>query len=494
MNLVGKSIIAVAGVAAVWSGGWYGVKSFVVEPEADRIIESIRSGDLFLSYDKRAISGFPFGYTVRYENLELSNESGAWRWAIDGLSASRSAASTLLTFDPNSVFSIKAETFGVPADSPPVIFEIASDGWTITAPDDPQSGRSAIVADKLSVIQKGAAAALTGFRFEMSDLAGDFASESATKAAFNFDIGGYSYNYRLEMPDGTEQWGNATSGPSESEGYYDVTGFDPENPVEFLQGGGALKLSTKASDYSGETSIAGSPDTPPMSISYNGDGADLLIQVENGRAQYGGNVGRISTMVNLEDPSPFPGGEIKMAGMSLDFQFPFQPTDSEAPYLIALSMDDLEIDEAFWAMGDPFGGLKRTPISFAMEFGGDVFMHNYIEALQSGQAPIESPAEVRTVEIRKFDLSGLGLTIGATGDLTITPESETPDGYIDINLAGVSDLLDQLVGAGLVPAAAADQYRAMWPAFMVPGTEPDTYSTKIEAKGGQISVNGQRVQ
>jgi hypothetical protein len=494
MNLAGKSIIAVAGVAALWAGGWYAVKAFVVEPEADRVIEQLRSGDLFFAYDKRDISGFPFGYSVRYENIEISNESGAWRWSIDGLSADRGASSTHLVFDPESVLSIKAESFGAPAGSPPVIFEMASEAMNILALDDPESGRSAITADKFSITQKGAAAALSGLRMEMAGLDGEFTSEGLMKGAFDFAADSYTYKYRVAMPDGSEQWGNASSGTSVTEGNFDLGGFNPEDPMAFLQSGGALNLTMKSSDYSGETVIAGSPAMPPLTIKYQCEDTDLRIRMENGQVSYGGAIGPMSTTIVFDDPAPFPSGDIEVAGMSFDFQFPFNPSDEEQPYLMAFSIADLAVDEVFWSMGDPSGALKRTPVNFDIELGGDVLIHDYLNALKTIQPPADSPAEVRTVEIRKFDLSALGVAIGAKGDLTILNGAETPNGVIDLNISGISALLDQLVSAGLIPAPAADQYRLMWPAFMVSGAEPDSYTTKIEAQDGQISVNGQRVQ
>ena len=70
----------IAGAALLWSGAWWAGKEFYVAPRADAAVEQMRSGATFFSFDKRTISGFPFGYNVAFENVAISDASTFWRW------------------------------------------------------------------------------------------------------------------------------------------------------------------------------------------------------------------------------------------------------------------------------------------------------------------------------------------------------------------------------------------------------------------------------
>ncbi|MGB0504898.1 MAG: DUF2125 domain-containing protein [Pikeienuella sp.] len=494
MNFAGKSLIAVAGIAAIWSGGWFGVKAFVVEPEADRAIEVIRAGKQYLSYDNRSITGFPFGYLVHYDGVQLSDEGGIWRWSIDGITAERGTAETILMFQPGSVVSLDTKSFGAPDDTPPVLFELETDALIITAPDDPSSTPTIMSADHLSVTQKGAATFLSGLRLNMAGLKADYTLEDGSKGSFNYSVDGYETSYNLIQPDGGEQWAKSKSSAMVSKGYYNLSGFDAANPLDFLQGEGAINVTMKSEGFSGETGLSGDPNTPPFTMSYQIDDSDLLLQIESGSLRYAGETGAIGTTLTFDDPAPLPSGDINVAGMSVDIRFPYSPSEQPQSYLMAFSMGDLVVDEAFWSMGDPSGAIPRTPAGFAMEIGGEAIIHDYLNSLNAGSTATESPAEVQTVEIRQFDINAAGITVGLQGDLTVPNDAATPNGEIELKLSGISALLDNLVSGGIIPAPAADQYRAMWPSFLTAGDQPDTYTSKIVAKDGQVSVNGQRVQ
>ncbi|MEL7466662.1 MAG: hypothetical protein AAFN79_21490, partial [Pseudomonadota bacterium] len=76
-----KSTYIVGGaiaLAVIWTGGWFAGKTFIVEPEADKAVEQLRSGDLFFSYETREVGGFPLAYDVAYTSVAVSNGQG-WR-------------------------------------------------------------------------------------------------------------------------------------------------------------------------------------------------------------------------------------------------------------------------------------------------------------------------------------------------------------------------------------------------------------------------------
>ena len=76
MKRVSYVIGGVIAIAVIWTGGWFAGKSFLIEPEADRIVEELRAGNLFFSYESRDVGGFPIAYDVAYRGVKVSSEAG----------------------------------------------------------------------------------------------------------------------------------------------------------------------------------------------------------------------------------------------------------------------------------------------------------------------------------------------------------------------------------------------------------------------------------
>ena len=114
MNALSKILGGVAGLAALWAGGWYAGKAFFVEPEADRVVEELRAGNLFFSYETREVGGFPTGYDVAYQGVEISNGEG-WRWSAPRTTIAAGVANIgALTVTPSdeSKLTVNAAAFG----------------------------------------------------------------------------------------------------------------------------------------------------------------------------------------------------------------------------------------------------------------------------------------------------------------------------------------------------------------------------------------------
>ena len=92
-------------------------------------------------------------------------------------------------------------------------------------------------------------------------------------------------------------------------------------------------------------------------------------------------------------------------------------------------------------------------------------------------------------------LEGQGDVTFDNTDQTTFPGMPKPVGAVDLSLVGGNGLLDKLVGMGMLPEEQAMGARMMMGLFAVPGTEPDTLSSKIEfTEDGQVLANGQRIK
>ena len=68
-------------------------------------------------------------------------------------------------------------------------------------------------------------------------------------------------------------------------------------------------------------------------------------------------------------------------------------------------------------------------------------------------------------------------------------------GGLDISARGIQALMQTLGQMGLLPADQAGMANMMLGIFAVPGSEPDTFTSRIEMlEDGSILANGQRLQ
>mgnify|MGYP001801345955 CR=1 FL=1 len=63
-----------------------------------------------------------------------------------------------------------------------------------------------------------------------------------------------------------------------------------------------------------------------------------------------------------------------------------------------------------------------------------------------------------------------------------------------LSLSGAQGLANTLVELGLVDQMQVGMAMGMMMAFAQPGTEPDSFTSKIEFKDGSILANGQPLQ
>ena len=71
----------------------------------------------------------------------------------------------------------------------------------------------------------------------------------------------------------------------------------------------------------------------------------------------------------------------------------------------------------------------------------------------------------------------------------------SPSGVANLELVGANQLIDTLIGMGIISDNDALGARMMMGLMAVPGEEPDTLNSTIEfTEDGQILANGQRIK
>ncbi len=480
----------IAGVALLWAGAWYAGKVFYVEPRADAAVEQLRSGTTFISFDKRTISGFPFGYDVTYQMVAVSDASTLWRWTTPVIRLETGvvdAGELTVTVAEASVLVVEPAMMGA-VDGSPMVFDILSDDLTVTLSGGAAESQAEINAAKITMNQKEGVSVVSGGQAELTGMAAEI-SARGEEGAYTGDIDAeaMSLSYRLSL-----------DGVSESSNQSEMTGIEIDFETLALSGGdlgqmiakdGMARFEFSAKTYRGDASSTGGPSAPPVTASYKGGKSSALIAVEDGRARYAGQAGDIDMKVVMDGPSPFPVPSFALDGFTMAMEMPLKQAAEAQPYSISVELDDLEIDETMWAAFDPLKKLDRDAIEMDLSItGGARVLTDFLGAQMT-----QSPIDLETLAIDKFEAEALGVEINAQGVFEIAGDASRSDGDMTVNVEGGLGLLDDLVAAGLVPVQALGAYQALIAQFTVRDGDDDKLTTKIESRRGQVSINGQVV-
>ena len=486
MNKATLAIGGVVALAAIWSGGWYAGKSFIVEPEADAAVERLREGSLFFSYDARDIGGFPFAYDVAYRNVSVSNAKG-WRWTAPEMSVASGvtdAGALVVTPSDDSKLTIEAAALGGAAEDAPAVFAIASEGMTVTLLgqerfDIDAKAWQATQTTGETLIRDGVLA-FTDLDFSGAFTQGGAAGETEMTAATA------RVAYRLSV-----------DGVSESRSDTKMTGFgatfrgaalDADTLADFLARDGEAYLTMKIESYEGTGGSSGGPSAPPFDLTMTGDETTAEVVLAEGRARYVAAAGAVDYKFEME--GPMPGGALTIGGMTAAFEMPLKKAEDAGPYLMQMRLDDMAISEELWGMFDPAGQLQRTPVDMNIDLGGKARIIFDLGAESFGQPPVD----VETLEIRELMVDGLGFNAHATGALDIAGVAANPEGDVHLELRGAYQLIDQLSAAGLLPPGQGEMAKAMAGGFAIQGDGPDHLIADIAIKDGGMTINGKPIQ
>ncbi|MCB6179114.1 DUF2125 domain-containing protein [Rhodobacter sp. Har01] len=201
--------------------------------------------------------------------------------------------------------------------------------------------------------------------------------------------------------------------------------------------------------------------------------------------------------VDLTTPAMPAPVKVTTGPIVMNLLSPVQAIDAAADYGMVMKIAQLTLNDEVWGMFDPGAALKREPFDLAIDVSGKTRIDwiGMMEASDMGmQPPVPAP---ETLNITEIALKVAGAAANATGAFTFDNSMGMPMplGSADVSVTGANALIDGLIATGLVTSDDAMGVRMMMGAFMTPGTEPDSLTSKIEAKEGfQIFVNGQQVQ
>lgn len=403
-----------------------------------------------------------------------------------------------------------------PKGKPPatINFSYTQSGQSLKVSGDPENLTYDYIADSIAialdqVIADGEALGPENARFNISAndvksntvmTIGDLRSYRQTMAAT-----GLQYDFFMQEPGATESFQltgqndrlafDATSdvplGVATVDGDMSAllnAGFDLDARIAF--GAGAYNANVKG-------------PAGPVDLSGSADGSTLNIKMSGTGLAYSG--GQTNLQVNAQLPDlPFPIS-LALAKNGFSLMMPVSKSDAAQDFAFAFNMTGFTMADGLWGIFDPSEQLPRDPATIALDLTGKVkllmdFMNPSAAAAmeQSGA----KPGELEAVTINELTVDAVGAKLSGTGDfifdntdMITVPGMPKPIGSINLSIEGANGLIDKLIAMGILPQEQAMGARMMMGMLTVPGSEPDTMTSKIEMTAeGQILANGQRIK
>lgn len=458
--------------------------------EISAATEANTDGVLTLNGVSIAPAGAPVAFSI--SDLTLTEEDDGTVTIAPGAAMGidhaegNNAAKIAVTHDALEIIAREEEggmVYDFSANALDVTFDVAYEGFSFDA------------AQPVPVVKN------TG-KFAFAGLAGSYSDTPGTNRAFSLDIGADTLAYDLN----SEDPGLKMKTQSHSETTEVVMGFaltlpstialtaiqtpgDFRKALEeglalsavFEQGGNTGSASQEDEFFPYQMTISGQPST--ATIHFDKDKLEVVSQAE------GLQLGMTSPMF----PAP---ADVTVGAMSMTLLSPIMAA-APADFAVKLQLSQFTLNDEVWGMFDPGAALKREPLDLNIDVSGQTTLDllAMAEADATGaMPPIPAPQKV---DITDITLKVAGAALNAVGAFTFDNSMGMPAplGEATVNVTGANALIDGLIGTGIITEDDAMGARMMMGMFMAPGAEPDSLTSKIEAKEGfAIFVNGQQIQ
>ncbi|WP_168193212.1 DUF2125 domain-containing protein [Rhodophyticola sp. CCM32] len=389
-------------------------------------------------------------------------------------------------------------------NAPPVsvVMDMRHEGLTITVSGDPGARQYDYSADALSVTT------------DQISIAGDTGGDLDISATVNDLL--VQYNITGDTPETTSF--TSTGGFSSATGTVDASssgGTPGSFKMSFnmgattSSGSGTLSSMAAMSQISSgaalpeDFNLEGQADYERLSyevtfeepetsfhMTFANEGGNMAVAFAEGGLTYDLSAQNVdATVQTSEFPLPI---EVSAASTGFLLTLPLMPQPDPSDMALRLDYQELEVNDALWAMIDPGAAIPRDPASLIVDITGKVQM--FVNLMAGDPAALQGPpGELREVTLNELQLSLAGASLEGEGDLDFAAGQviPMPVGTIDLRAAGLSALLERLTTAGLLPEEQAAMARGVSGMFARPGPSPDTLETTIEfLPGGGITANG----
>ncbi|KEP70472.1 hypothetical protein DL1_17285 [Thioclava dalianensis] len=253
------------------------------------------------------------------------------------------------------------------------------------------------------------------------------------------------------------------------------------------------KIDFQATYGASDFSLSADANEGPVSVKTSAQSGALTAVMTQESVQYGATAeGSKLNMTSQKLPFPVTAG---LDEIVTNFLIPVSKSDTAQPYKAKIALKGLTVSDDIWNMFDPDKKLPRDPASLVVDLSGKAMLT--ADLFSKAAAKMSSPPiEMQSADINALQLTLMGADLRGSGALTFDNSTPVPQpvGTIDLTLTGANALMDNLVASGLVPQDKI-MFGRMMLGLYAKSTGDDAVESKVEFKdGGEILVNGQRVQ
>lgn len=261
-----------------------------------------------------------------------------------------------------------------------------------------------------------------------------------------------------------------------------------------LQQGLSVKLNTTQGVSKGTASQQDMFLPYDMVMEAGAGTADLLFNKDVFSLTSKGDGGFTMDITTPASPAPV---KISMDTIEMNLLSPVMSGETAGDYGLVMKLGQLVLNDEVWGMFDPGAALKREPFDLAVDLAGKAKVDWIAMIVADETGGPEVVPEPESLNINQMALKLAGAALDATGALTFDNAAgfPAPLGEATVNISGADQLINGLIATGILSEDDAMMARMMMGGFMVPGSEPDTLTSKVEFKEGfQIFANGQQIQ
>ncbi len=258
--------------------------------------------------------------------------------------------------------------------------------------------------------------------------------------------------------------------------------------------------------------------TGPALVEFDGEGpqgraagtartasSDVNLALDPSRASYASSTKGLALKLT-DGPLPFPiEASIAEYGFALDA--PLAAGETAQDLSAHVTLDSLTLSDQIWGLFDPSAILPRDPATLIVELSGtarlpqDLTDPETAEAMGEEAAMSEAAPEIESLSLDRLVLRLAGAEILGDGGFSFdNTDFETfagfprPEGKIDLKIAGLNGLIENLSKLGVIPAEQLMGPRMMLGLFTTPVGRDELTST-IEINGeGHVIANDQRIK
>ena len=491
-----KILAGIAVVAAViWSGLWYAGKGEIEARMDAELAHLAQAGDK-VRFATREVGGFPFGYEVTLTDVEVdtgqdlisirmpSTISRADLSAPDRLVTALPSAFTV-TFRPTE--EMRAANTVLAEE---MLFEVETVAGEIIAAGLPGFNRSLDVVAESLLIVHSQEERNTHLAVEFADMAWETvlpAEPAAGDVRSSGQIGFLDYVFTGRGDADQLVTVESQSNDIQFTGAYDRGAQGQQGTLEELISSMNYLAGETVTRFATESASEGQPGG---AVTLTSGTASATLALNAGQLEVRGET-RGNRWELLPDDADLPyRGAVDIDIIDMIYRAPFAPSEDMQPFDLKFAMAGFQPEQSVWSIFDAEERLDRSPAEMTVDFEGTMRLTKAQSQLRPGEAP---PLEFGNLVVNRIDLSALGATAKAKGNVEFLQPINVPMGRITLRLNQVVEVMTKMVEAQILTPDVLLMGSIISQTYLTEDPESGELIAEIEMGPEGVTVNGKPI-